>query len=120
MDVLAILLGSVGVGGLVAWVQWRRGTWLDVADVIGRQTSPAFVVSIPVLGVVLIAAALAVLWTWGLWVLIVSVLAWLAVLGSDPTAQRPAPKPSELIRDEPPSPAVRSDADERESERRAS
>ena len=121
MEALAIMLGLVGVAGLLAWAQWRRGVWLDVAGAISRQTSPAFVMSIPVLVFVLIAAAVAVLWTWGIWLLIVAVLAWLAILGSDPTAQRASVKPSELMRDEPTPPtAVQQPEGEREQQRRAS
>jgi hypothetical protein len=122
MDVVAILLGLLGLAALVAWAQWRRGAWLDIAETIGRQTSPAFVVSLPALGVVFLAAALAALWTWGIWLLVVSVIAWLAILGSDPTSRARPPTPSEILADEPP-PARRIDtagAEEDARHRRAS
>lgn len=102
VDFVALLLALLGAAVLAAWLQWRRGVWLDAAERIGRETSLAFIMSLPVLGLVFLAASAALLWGWGIWLLVGSVAAWLGKLGSDPTSASRAPKPSEILADEPP------------------
>ena len=75
-------MAALGLLGPAAWLQWRRGRWLRAARAIGRETSPSFLETIPALGAVISATGIALLWSWGVWLLFASVFVWVGVLGT--------------------------------------